>query len=735
MLNSIFKTLFISAQSTKKSTKASHSKQAENLSEIESEQRVNFSMFDFKNRANAEHYQLSLLNCWLLLLVQTLTLGLFVTELTSWMLALIGLSLLWQVARISKAQRPQLEQPKKQHLPITQTKLPATSRLMLALFAIAGAGIIILNGQSLGLLSSMVHLICFAYAIKAFEIRKRADFFQLVLIGLFLHACALIFIQNIWFSALVIMLVALNFALLYRVFASITAIPSAYRETGKLLLMSIPLAAALFVFFPRLSPFWQVPLANTAKTGLGSDVKPGDIANLALSDELAFRVQFSGAVPAKINMYWRAMTMPFYNGQSWSRNQNNQPPRYLASEAQYEIAAQDRRFYTYQVMAEQSNQHWLFALDTAVTTNNQVKQLSDFSLINYQPLTKTKSYQVTSYPNAIREPEMSLAFQRFYTRLPEGVNPKLQALGRELAAQYQNPQALINHVLAQFREQAYFYTLSPPLLSKNSLDQFYFDTRSGFCEHYASSFAFLMRSAGIPARLVTGYLGGEFNEQGNYYAIYQYDAHAWTEVWLEGRGWVAIDPTSAVSPDRVSDNMADALREQRINLAGAFSWQAFSSATWLANIRMQIEAIDYQWNRLVLSYSVDKQSRFLRELLGYGSFWKSTAIILGVFLLMFTLLWLRGIYQQPSSQLPRWQKQFNKLLAKLADLGIERAPYQVPTCLVPAIAKKHKQASIVFAQLCQQHEILRYQVLSQDEFKAQEKLFIQTCREFNKALN
>ncbi|WP_448555367.1 transglutaminase family protein [Thalassotalea montiporae] len=711
--------------------KTNPNKRPKNLAQLLNEKRVNFSVFDFKNRSGAEHYQLSLLNCWLLLLVQTLTLALFVTELTTWMLALIALSLLWQVARISTAKHQASRLTRGQG---RQGKIQATPRLIVALFALTGAGIIILNGQSLGLLSSMVHLICFAYAIKAFEIRKRADFFQLILIGLFLHACALIFTQNIWFAALVVMLVTLNFALLYRVFASAIGIPIAYRETGKLLLLSIPLAVALFVFFPRLSPFWQVPLANTAKTGLGSDVRPGDIAKLALSDELAFRVQFEGAIPAKTQMYWRAMTMPFYNGQRWSRSQNNKPPLYLASEPEYQISSDDRRAYTYQVMAEQSNQHWLFALDTALAPGNDARQLNDFSLINNQPLTKTKSYQVTSFPNAIREPEMSEAFQRFYKRIPDDANPQLQALGRELAAQYQNPQALINHVLAQFREQAYFYTLSPPLLSNNSLDQFYFDTRSGFCEHYASSFAFLMRSAGIPARLVTGYLGGERNEQGNYYAIYQYDAHAWTEVWLEGRGWVAVDPTSAVSPDRVSDNMADALREQRINLAGAFSWQAFSSAAWLANIRMQIEAIDYQWNRLVLSYSVDKQSRFLRELLGSGSFWKSTAIVMSVFLLMFLLLWLRGVYQQPSVKLPRWQRQFNKLLVKLAEQGVERAPHQVPNSLVPLIAAHHNEASILFAKLCQLHDLLRYQTLSHDEFKTQEKLFIQTCRECNKTL-
>ncbi|WP_181902191.1 transglutaminase family protein [Thalassotalea euphylliae] len=687
------------------------------------DKRVNFSMFDFKKRSGTEHYQLSLLNCWLLLLVQTLTLALFVSELTTWMMALIALSIIWQVARIHAAKQKQ-----------RQGKIEATPRLIVALFALTGAGIIIVNGQSLGLLLSMVHLICFAYAIKAFEIRKRSDFYQLILIGLFLHACALIFAQNIWFAAIVMSLVVLNFALLFRVFAASIAVPIAYRETGKLLLLSIPLAAALFVFFPRLSPFWQVPLANTAKTGLGSDVRPGDIAKLALSDELAFRVEFTGDSPSISKMYWRAMTMPFYNGQSWSRTQNNQAPRYLLAEPNFQIAANDTESYSYQIMVEQSNQHWLFALDTALAPSNDARQLADFSLINNQPLTKTKSYQVVSYPNAIREPEMSQVFQRFYTRLPADVSPKLQALGQELAGRYTNKQALINHVLAQYREQEYFYTLTPPLLANNSLDQFYFDTRSGFCEHYASSFAFLMRAAGIPARLVTGYLGGERNERGNYFAIYQYDAHAWTEVWLPELGWVTIDPTSAVSPDRVSDNMADALREQRINLAGAFSWEAFSSAQWLAKIRMQIEAIDYQWNRLVLSYTVEKQSRFLKELLGSGSFWKSTAIIIAVFLSMFVLLWLRGFYQQPRLVKPRWQLQFEALLDKLTARGLKREAHQVPSTLIPAISAQNSEAAILFAKLCTEYDALRYQPFTKDELEAKAKGFIQSCKAFNKHL-
>ncbi|NMP31564.1 DUF3488 domain-containing transglutaminase family protein [Thalassotalea sp. M1531] len=655
-----------------------------------------------------------------LLLVQLSTVALFANELTAWMLAIIALSFLWQFTQLAVPKRT------RQHHSVS------TPKLVTVLFALAGAGVIVVNSKSLGLLLAMVHLICFAYGIKSLEIKSRKDFYIIILIGLFLHACAFIFIQSIWYALVVLTVILLNLALLYRIFSVNVAHLKSYLSSLKLLAFSVPFAVALFVFFPRLSPFWQVPLANTAKTGLGSDVQPGDIAKLALSDALAFRVEFAGKAPSKSQMYWRAMTMSYYDGKKWSRNNGNRLPFYLMQKPNINYLSGDT--YQYQVMAEASNRSWLFSLDTARLDNNKITQLADFSLISDKPITKTVNYQVVSFANAGKELNLANRAKRFYLRIPEDSNPKLQRLGQELRQRFNDKQQIIDHVLNQFRQQPYFYTLEPPVLVDNSLDQFYFDTQTGFCEHYASTFAFLMRAAGIPARLVTGYLGGEYNQQGNYYSIYQYDAHAWTEVWLEGQGWVSVDPTSAVSPERVSDDMSNALRQQRVNIAGAFSWQAFSTNALIAKLKMQIEAIDYQWNRLVLSYTVEKQTEFLKTLLGQGRLWKAALVMLLTFVLVVGLLWYRDLRPKQLNRRSNWQLQFDKLFIQLSKIGITREPSQLPLQMINDIEKVNRSLAVDYQQLCLNYERLSYSQLNAKDNMAIAKQFIEQCKKFNKQL-
>lgn len=647
-----------------------------------------------------------------LLVVQLFTILLLVSELSAWMLALIALSLLWQLT----------------HLLMPNRK--GTPRLVVVLFALTGAGIIILFGKSLGLLSSMVHLIAFAYGIKSLEMKARKDFYQLILLGIFLQACAFIFIQSIWFAILVLTAVTVNLSLLYRLFAGAASasegnVVNSTKTSATLLLYSVPLAAALFVFFPRLSPFWKVPLANTAKTGLGSEVRPGDIAKLAQSNELAFRVEFNGSAPSKSQMYWRAMTMPYYDGRQWSRSDGRNIPHYLRTPV--DVAPLAGNNYQYQVMVEANNRHWLFALDTPQTTNNAIVHLFDYSLLHSKPITKTFSYQVTSFPDVQKGLNLTERFKAFYLRIPEDSNPKLTALGRELAQRYTDKRALINHILSQYRQQPYFYTLEPPRLVNNSLDQFYFETRSGFCEHYASSFAFLMRAAGIPARLVTGYLGGEYNQQGNYYSVYQFDAHAWTEVWLAGQGWVLVDPTSAVSPERVSDDMSNLLRQERVNLAGNFSWEALSSAAWIAKIRMQIEAVDYQWNRLVLSYSLDKQSKLLSALLGEGRFWKATLIMMLALSLVMAMFWLKELMPRTKKR-AKWQKAFDDVLGALEKVGVKRDIDQTPKSLIILLNDKNTELGKQYELVYSRYQALSYQQLSLEKHTKLAISFIKDCR-------
>ena len=495
---------------------------------------------------------------------------------------------------------------------------------LILVLAISGSVGIAVAGQTLGLLLSMIHLLCFAYSLKMFEIPSRKDLYQLVVLGIFVATSSLIFIQSIYFSLAVIILVLGNFLILINLFAPAIALSAQAKLLAKLSLYSIPLAVILFVGFPKLSPFWQVPNVESAKVGLSDSVKIGDIAQLALSDELAFRVSFQNSNPEHAQLYWRAMVLDDFDGVTWRQGlrekdqQNNQ--RYGSASLEQANSSTGIEIsgsgLSYQVIAEPSFQSWLFALDFATSEQGNIGQRNDFSLFYRGIISQTLSYQVTSYPKAILAPTLGDETRAVNLILSTDNNPKLLAKGQQLRKKYRDDRQLINHVLAEFNQENYFYTLQPPRLNNNSLDQFYFDTQAGFCEHYASTFTYLMRAAGIPARMVVGYLGGEFNPNGNYLSVYQRNAHAWSEVWLPDSGWQRVDPTAAVDPERVERGFSSNLMQEYDNLSsGIFSMQPLRAMWWYKQLKMQIDAIDYQWTRWVIGYTGQKQSRVMAQLL------------------------------------------------------------------------------------------------------------------------
>lgn len=506
---------------------------------------------------------------------------------------------------------------------------------LILLLAISGSIGIAIGGKELGLLLSMIHLLCFAYSLKMFEIPSRKDLYQLVVLGIFVATSSLIFVQSIYFSLAVIVLVFGNFLILLNLFAPTMAVPAQAKLLAKLSLYSVPLAVVLFVVFPKLSPFWQVPNVNSAKVGLADSVKIGDIAQLALSDELAFRVSFQSSNPEHSTLYWRAMVLDDFDGITW-RQGHQQPSQssrnsagnntlystlYNNGSAKLENAKNSARVelrgagLAYQVIAEPSFQSWLFALDFATSEQAAIGQRSDFALFYRGIISQTLSYQVTSYPAAIMSSTLGSKERSLNLKLSTDNNPRLRAKGKKLRQRYRDDSQLINHVLAEFNQEDYFYTLRPPGLQNNSLDQFYFDTRAGFCEHYASTFTYLMRAAGIPARMVVGYLGGEFNPNGNYLSVYQRNAHAWSEVWLPNRGWQRVDPTAAVDPERIESGFSSNLMQEYDDLSsGLFSLQPLRAMWWYKQLKMQIDAIDYQWTRWVIGYNDQKQSRVMAEL-------------------------------------------------------------------------------------------------------------------------
>lgn len=592
-----------------------------------------------------------------LLFIQIVNLACLFTELSYWMLAIIVLSILWRA------------------LCLYQTKYKL-SRSLLIFIALSGCVLLATTSLQLGLLLAMVHLLCFAYALKSFELNSRKDFYQIYLLGLFVLSASLIFQQSLYFSFLVVVIFVANISLLAWGFVSHMPYQKVFVDNGKLLLQSLPLAIVLFLFFPKLSPLWQVPVSASAKTGLSDTVTVGDVAELALSNELAFRVSFDDKAPAYHQLYWRTLVMENFDGKNWRskplphKQISTSQPRTLFSTSGMSLIDQ---VISYQVIAPPSYQHWLFALDVAVSNANNVILLADYSLYSRKKISKNTSYRVNSYIGASMDKMLSSSiYQENLVTIPYA-NPKLIEEGKRLRIHYPDNEKLIAAVLQKFNVEEYRYTLKPPRLSSNALDEFYFETKAGFCEHYATTFTYLMRAAGIPARLVTGYLGGEYNPQGNYYSIYQRDAHAWAEVWLKDKGWQRIDPTAAVNPERVEKGFNESLQQEQSLLSDQFiDFYQLKQMSWLANINYQLDALDYKWTRWVVGYSLQKQFNLLNNLLSYWHQFKGS--LFATFLFIILTLIIIGMYFYKkinrSSINSEWLFIYLRSLDLLAEKGI-----------------------------------------------------------------
>ncbi|HRQ65750.1 MAG TPA: DUF3488 and transglutaminase-like domain-containing protein, partial [Xanthomonadaceae bacterium] len=322
-------------------------------------------------------------------------------------------------------------------------------------------------------------------------------------------------------------------------------------------LLALPLTVFLFVLFPRLgAPLWGAPLdTHGGRTGVSDSMAPGDISLLLADDSPAFRVTFSeGQMPPRGQRFWRGPVLWDFDGRAWTRL------NYLFNNIEAaEIEARGPPL-RYVLTMQPTEQPWVLALDVPVSVPGSLRLSADQVMRSPRPLIRAERFEMESVTAYRLEPELRSTWRRLALELPANYNPRSLALGRQWRAQHgTDDRAVIRNALDWFNE-AFIYSLVPPLLGRDSVDDFLFETRDGYCEHYASAFAVLMRAAGIPTRVVTGYLGGEYNALGDYWLIRQSDAHAWNEVWLEGEGWVRVDPTAAVAPERVFSDLGAATR-------------------------------------------------------------------------------------------------------------------------------------------------------------------------------
>ncbi len=502
-------------------------------------------------------------------------------------------------------------------------------------------------------------------SFKFLESRRHRDMLILVVLCYFLIATHFLFSQTIFTATLMLATLVVITTTLITLNQRDDSIPLTERvgSSARLVALSIPLMLILFVLVPRVpGPLWG--LTNEQRggiTGLSDHMSPGEISNLIRSNEVAFRVEFDGEVPPQNRLYWRGPVMPKYNGYTWSQAPRR-PLKLLHIRALEEPLQ-------YTVTLEPHGERWLLALDVPTRLIEDSAMTQDFQLISKNKINDLLRYTMESrlaYEIGLDESPGYLSFARDF---PEGRNPRTIELGRELAARYRQPDEIIRHVLRMFNQEPYVYTLEPPALSGDTVDEFLFDTRRGFCEHFAGSFALIMRAAGLPSRIVTGYQGGEFNRVGNYLIVRQSDAHAWTEVWLEGRGWVRIDPTAAVSPSRIEQGLDNALIEEESN------FRIQNRNPLFGNLLYSWDNLQHSWNDWVLNYDQRRQLNFLRQLeIGIDNFSGMIFALVISLVAITALFWLVVWYRELPPRPAPVEIQFRRLLKKLARRGLVRRP-------------------------------------------------------------
>ena len=462
------------------------------------------------------------------------------------------------------------------------------------------------------------------------------------------------------------------------------------RTSAVLLLQAVPLTVVIFVFFPRVAPLWSVPLPDAAaRTGISDSMTPGDVAQLGRSAELAFRVEFEGEMPFPSGLYWRALTFSSYEEGTWS---GGKLPRAThigekliewgglgpGQEPWLEALELGPRKADYAVIVEPTYQPWLFALDFAEPLSARVGIGRDYRLVAGDPVTSRTRYAVRSHAGTVLDPVMPEWLRTRELMLPPDGNLQTRAFVLNLVRQGLGGEALANHLLQFFREQPFYYTLSPPTLSGDRIDRFLFETRQGFCAHFAGAFVFMMRQAGVPARVVAGYQGGELNPLASHLIVRQYDAHAWAEIWLDGRGWVRVDPTAAVAPERIERGAEAALGEVALGGDSPFIPEGLRSLGWVMDTLYYLDSLEYRWNVLVLSYDASRQSEVLTDLLGEVT---PTRIAVAVSIAGALAIGLAGLgvmlaaFRERRSPLLRATDAF---CAGFAAVGLQRAPEESP---------------------------------------------------------
>lgn len=534
--------------------------------------------------------------------------------------------------------------------------------------------------------------------MKVLESQSSRDLTIVLFVAYFLLYAGFLYDQQLLLLPYMLVATWLLTATLMRIHQSA---PMSTREalfgTGKMFLQTLPVAALLFVLFPRLpGQFWAVPGREKAMTGIDDEMSPGDVSELSLSGALAFRVKFvDGEPPPRRERYWRGPVLHDFDGRTWRR------PVYPLVERPITTSGPA---YRYRIVLEPHNQFWIFALDAPTRWPRGARRTYDYQLLSSRRISTLRDYDLESHTSYRVQGPLPKLMRESDLRLPPDRNPRARALAQQLRAQAGSDTAFVQAVLDKFRDEEYFYTLEPPRLDTDSIDDFLFNTRRGFCEHFASAFTALARAAGIPARVVTGYQGGEFNPLNGYLVVRQSDAHAWSEIWLEEQGWVRVDPTAAVSPERIERGIDAAIADDE-----SVPGRLFMRSSALLQLRNAWDAVNTFWNDNVVEFGEAQQAALLERLGIDDPDWKTLGAALGMTLIAFFAalsLHLAVRYRAPRRD-PLVQA-YDQLCRRFARRNLIRAEHEGPNDYLARVALARPELAAQLDEVLSLYVGMRY---------------------------
>ncbi len=569
-------------------------------------------------------------------------------------------------------------------------------RWLLTLLVLAGvAGVYLTHRSIIGRDAGITLLVLFL-SLKLMEMRRYRDAIVVTFLCYFLALTTFFYSQTLAIAGVALLAVLLVTAGLVGFNGPQRRPTEGVKVAGMLLAQGVPVMVCLFFFFPRVQgPLWGLPAeAFGANSGLSDSMAPGNISLLSQSDAIAFRAKFIGDPPERKQLYWRGPVFRHFDGHVWRAGDSRG-----AGPAQFESLG-NPIFYT--VTIEPHERRWLFALDLPGKVPPDAAATGDYQLLAHRPVLARLNYDMSSFleyraTGGASRDELAAA-----RRLPEGFNPRALALGEQWRRELQSDRRIVARAVEYFQRANLSYTLAPPLLGHDSVDEFLFDTKRGFCEHFSAAFTVLMRAAGLPARVVTGYQGGEVNPIDGYLTVRQSDAHAWVEVWLESQGWVRVDPTAAAVPSRLESGLAAA-----VPASDPLPFLVRSELSWLRAMRFNWEALANYWNQWVVGYNVDRQRELLVRLGMPSPSWERLAMALfwlvGLVVAVLSL-WILHRSQDEDPVSMAWMR----FCRKLARRGTDRRSSEGPRTFAARAAAEHPHLARAVAEITQLYISLRY---------------------------